>query len=58
MRGMTATAAPPRRKYARLRFADGEVVVSPRDRDLFLISAEKATEACRNAIQQDHRIQR
>jgi hypothetical protein len=51
-------AAPLRRKYARLSFTDGEVVVSPRDRDIFLISAEKATEACRNAIQQDHRIKR
>lgn len=32
------------------------MVVSPRDRDIFLISAEKATEACRNAVQQDRRI--
>lgn len=48
------TAAP--HKYARLSFTDGEVVVSPRDRDIFLISAEKATEACRNAVQQDRRI--
>jgi hypothetical protein len=47
-----------RRKFARLSFSDGEVVVSPRDRDIFLISAEKATEACRNAIQLDNRIKR
>jgi len=50
------TAAP--RKYARLSFTDGEIVVSPRDRDIFLINAEKATEACQNAGQMDRRIER
>ncbi|MEO2088695.1 MAG: hypothetical protein ABGY75_04240 [Gemmataceae bacterium] len=32
--------------------------MSPRDQDIFVISAEKATEACRDAIQQDRRIKR
>lgn len=48
----------PRRQIARLSFEDGEIVVTPKDRDIFLISAEKATEACRNAIQLDQRIMR
>jgi hypothetical protein len=53
------TRTPPTtRKYARLSFSDGEVVVHPRDQDIFLISAEKATEACRNAVQQDQRVKR
>lgn len=47
-----------RRQVARLSFEDGEVVVTPKDRDIFLISAEKATEACRHAVQQDMRIKR
>jgi len=53
--GRTAAA---HRKYARLSFTDGEVVVSPRDRDIFLISAEKATEACRDVVQLDRRLER
>jgi hypothetical protein len=44
------------RMYARLSFTDGDVVVAPRDRDLFLISAEKATEACRETIQAEQRV--
>lgn len=53
-------AKPPatRRQVARLSFEDGEVVVTPKDRDIFLISAEKVTEACRNAIQLDQRVGR
>ncbi len=52
-----ATATHPR-KFARLSFADGEIIVSPRDRDIFLINAEKATESCRNAVRLDRRIER
>lgn len=47
-----------RRQVAHLSFEDGEVVVTPRDRDIFLISAERATEACRAAIRNDERVQR
>jgi hypothetical protein len=46
------------RRCARLSFEDGEVVVTPKDRDIFLISAEKATEACRSAVRLDERIER
>lgn len=51
-----SVAAPQRPKYARLNFTDGEVIVSPRDQDLFVISAQKATEACQQAVQQDNRM--
>jgi hypothetical protein len=54
---MAATRAT-RRQPARLSFEDGEVVVTPRDRDIFLISAEKATEACRDAVKLGERIER
>jgi hypothetical protein len=46
-----------RRQFAKLSFADGEVRVTPRDRDIFFMSAEKATEACRREMQHDERIQ-
>jgi hypothetical protein len=48
----------PRRQYARLSFEDGEVVVTPKDRSVFLISAEKATEACRDALRREEGIER
>ena len=51
-------ALTPRRPPARLTFADGEVVVTPKDRDTFLISAERATEACRDAVQLGERLER
>ncbi|MFI5382159.1 MAG: hypothetical protein ACHRHE_22920 [Tepidisphaerales bacterium] len=47
-----------RRRVTRLTFQDGEVVVTPKDRDIFLISAARATEACRDAVQLDKRIER
>jgi hypothetical protein len=42
-----------RRQPAKLSFADGEVMVTPKDRDVFFISATRATEACREAIQKE-----
>jgi len=53
-----ASAPKTRRQFARLSFEDGEVVVTPKDRSLFLISAEKATEACRDAMQREEGIAR
>jgi hypothetical protein len=46
------------RQVARLSFEDGEVHVTPKDRSLFLMSAEKATEACRDVIQREEGIER
>ena len=43
---------------ARLNFDGGEVVVMPKDYDLFFICAEKATESYRKAIKRDERISR
>jgi hypothetical protein len=43
--------------FARLSFEDGQVIVTPKDKSIFLISAEKATEACRNAVRVEERIQ-
>ncbi len=43
------TEAPPeagRKSPVRLRFDDGQVVVSPEDQDVFVISSQKAVEAC------------
>lgn len=47
-----------RREPAKLSFHDGEVMVTPKDRDIFFISAEKATEACRDVIRQEERVTR
>lgn len=47
-----------RRQFARLSFEDGEVVVTPKDRSIFLISAEKAIEACRDAWRREEGIER
>lgn len=40
----------------RLNYRDGQVVVTPEDDDIFVISAEKATEACREAVRREDRI--
>lgn len=53
-----ADAKAARRKPAKLSFADGEVMVTPQDRDIFFISAKRATEACREAIQSDQTFKR
>jgi hypothetical protein len=53
-----AKAPAIRRSYARLNFEDGEVLVTPRDRSIFMISAEKAIEACRNAMLREEGIER
>jgi hypothetical protein len=55
---MTKTIETRGRQFARLSFEDGEVVVTPKDRSLFLISAEKATEACRDAVRREEGIAR
>lgn len=52
-----ANASPPR-KLVRLNFADGDVLVTSRDMDLFVISAERATEACREAARAGEQIER
>src|SRR5580765_4227576 len=46
----------PRRSPVKLSFKDGEVMVTPQDQDIFFISAERATEACRVVIRQDQRV--
>jgi hypothetical protein len=66
---MTVSETPPlnppkaetqngRHAPARLRFDGGEVVVIPKDYDLFFLCAEKATELYRKAIKRDERISR
>jgi hypothetical protein len=40
----------------RLSYQDGQVMVTPEDQDIFFISAEKAAEACREAVKMDERI--
>ena len=47
-----------RREPAKLSFGDGEVMVTPQDQDIFFLSAEKATEACKNVIRQEERVAR
>ena len=44
------------RKYTRLSFEDGLVLVNPRDEDRFFLSAEKAVEACIDAVRSDERV--
>jgi hypothetical protein len=51
---MAATQAS--RKPVRLGYRDGQVMVTPEDQDIFFISAEKATEACRDAVKDEERI--
>lgn len=47
-----------RREPVRLSFEDGEVVVTPKDRSIFCINAEKATEACRSAVREEERVEK
>ena len=53
-----AKAEATRRRFARLSFEDGEVVVTPKDRSIFLINAEKAMAACRDALRREEGIER
>src|SRR5262249_16471443 len=46
------------RTAVRLTYQDGQVMVTPKDQDIFFISAEKATEACSNSIRYDERVPR
>lgn len=48
----TATRKAP----VRLSYRDGQILVTPEDQDIFFISAEKATEACREAVKTEERI--
>jgi len=45
-----------RKEPVRLTYRDGEVMVTPEEKDIFFISLEKATEACREAVKTDERI--
>lgn len=45
-----------RKEPVRLSYQDGQIMVTPEDQDIFFISAEKATEACREAVKTDERI--
>jgi hypothetical protein len=47
-----------RRETVKLSFQDGEVMVTPKDQDIFFINAEKATEACSAVIRQEERVAR
>src|SRR5688500_17131945 len=47
-----------RRDPVRLNFRDGQIMVTAKDQDIFFISAEKATDACRAAIKNEERVQR
>ncbi len=44
------------KKPVRLSYEDGHIVVTPQDQDKFLISAERAIQACRETVQMDERI--
>jgi hypothetical protein len=55
-RGRRMTIAISRREPIRLNYRDGQVMVTPEDQDIFFISAEKATAACRDAVKDDERI--
>ncbi|MBY0456456.1 MAG: hypothetical protein K2V38_03905 [Gemmataceae bacterium] len=50
-------ATATRRMPVRLKFSDGQVTVTPQDMDTFVISAERATEACKEAIKRGERFQ-
>jgi hypothetical protein len=50
---MADTTKVAHRQPAKLSFSDGEVMVTPKDRDIFFISATKATEACREAVRNE-----
>lgn len=47
-----------KRHPVRLTYEDGQVVVTPSDHDIFFISAERATEACREAILARDRVRK
>ena len=56
---MTVNRTPTAsRDFARLSFTDGEVIVSPRDMDIFVMSAEKAIEACRGEVKKGEHLNR
>lgn len=50
-------AVAARRAPVRLTFSDGQVAVTAQDLDTFVISAERATEACNEAVKRDERFQ-
>jgi hypothetical protein len=50
------TKALIRKEPVRLSYLDGQVMVTPEDQDIFFISAQKATEACRNAVKEGERV--
>src|ERR1700722_12448863 len=50
--------AHTRRAPIRLSYRDGQALVTPEDQDIFFISAERATEACRKAVRLDERVAR
>jgi hypothetical protein len=45
-----------RKEPVRLTYQDGQIMVTPEDQDIFFISAEKATQACREAVKTEERI--
>jgi hypothetical protein len=45
-----------RREPIHLSYRDGQVTVTPEDQDIFFLSAEKATEACRQAVRAEERV--
>jgi len=49
-------AAVARKEPIRLSYRDGQIMVTPDDQDVFFISAEKATDACRQAVKTEERI--
>jgi hypothetical protein len=51
-----ATKSEARRVPVRLSYSDGQVIVTPEDQDLFFSSAERAAEACKEAVRNDERI--
>src|SRR5438128_12378603 len=53
---MARTLTP--RQAVRLHYQDGKVMVTPEDQDIFFISAEKATEACKDFIRNEERVKR
>lgn len=46
------------REPIRLDYRGGTVVVTPADEDIFLISAEKATQACREVVRSEEHLGR
>src|ERR1700681_3797101 len=56
MGGRSMTKSLARKEPVRLSYRDGQIMVTPQDQDIFFISAEKAIEACREAVRADERI--